>query len=371
MHVLKETASPPSTFVNVCDSQLETKIGEKMNGGSANLTADELGKILDCYRSSSKYMGTQDLKTADIFYNELEKKLSTVWTGLDEVSKLEEITDIFERIEEITGFFKKANFPIVTNLEDHQAVISLKNHILQLDTKEKREEFLKTEIGFFSMEQFQAGIKQVITASVQEAQKLEIKKVVVAVPLGNHGGDTHPCNPDAAYSDLVCKSSLWVLAHAFPLLRDEFKKAAIPVEFLFFLDDSKSLQALNNKYVEETTTMRWNLLDATYSGAEAKELTTETGGGFIRTLIAVGHERSDLPMCKPESKVQSAACIRIGKPWKGESKPKIPYAKTKAAHFYVAWKCADFASTGWKKEVASNIIGVAPYAMEHSTLATK
>jgi len=386
VHVLKETAS---TFghVNVCDSKLEQKIKGKWEksdwedkDGYAKFTADELTKEFKCYRDSLKYMGTKDLTTADKFYNKLEEKLHEVWTGLNELPTTIELATA----KEIKNIFDKAQFPIVdeaVTTAEHKAVKDLYNHILKLNTEKEREEFLKTEIGFFSMDEFQQGIVQVITDSVREAVKLKnegkIDAVVVAVPLGNHGGDTQSCNKDAKYRDLVCKSSLWVLAHVFPLLRDEFKEAAISIEFLFFTNYSDSFQA----YDEEKTTMRWNLLDATYSGSEAEELTketTETKGSFIRTLIAVGNERTGLPMCqddqdrnsKPESKVQSAACIRIGKTWTRDTNHKIPYATRTSAHFYVAWKCADKKSTGWAKEAALNIIGTSPYAKGHSTLAT-
>merc|ERR1719247_2601415 len=210
-------------------------------------------------------------------------------------------------------------------------------------------------------------------------KKLEEKdeKMVVFLSKSNQGGATKTCEAGTyggkTYSDLLCKSSMWVTAN----LWKNLKQATVSRGgFDIYLPARNNLGLLLDRDVLV------NLLDASYSGDEAsKTVKNYFGKNRPGRYVIVSPISSSIAITEVEKAIKAGrgtergasedknfdkVSFVTGKVWQAPAEPMIADGFT---HYVVEWKAPDRKSIGDVESICGEVLHYgSPYSQKHGNI---
>lgn len=247
-------------------------------------------------------------------------------------------------------------------------------------------EALVKDLSFYNLSRFRNALWRLITQNYDAAVRSGKKRILIGVPYYNFAGGLTGNGKDTSSGpwsdDLLLKSNLWLIAHAYQLLRtypndnpmigDTSRdspdgKGNCDFEFLFYGPNGGGLYSEENRISDvisdeedrDGTVEIWNFFDASYSGSELHatidrfEDSTEDSNLVVKYLVPIIGEGA----MRGESRMKRRDIV-------------FSHIVPKTNKFFVQWKAADKHSTGMYYELGQAILPKGtPYNQDHDALA--
>lgn len=231
---------------------------------------------------------------------------------------------------------------------------------------------LQAEIGYFTYSDFLRESQKLIK-QLGESVDAAGEKIVLFLPKNNYGGATTVCaageHEGKTYSNLLCKSSMWVTVNLWNFLKAATSGTGGFDVYLPAANDWKLLRP-NDVFV--------NLLDASYSGDEAQKtvlnyLGQERPGRYvIVSPVASSIAQNVVQGAIDKKGANEKVKFLTGDVWTAPENQVLAESDVEHAHFVVEWKAPDRKSIGDIESICKQALPHgSPYSRHHGQMKAR